>query len=86
MAIVRATSYTRKIAGAKATIRYITHRPGREGERLTRELFGRNGRMKKSADYSVSEQLTASRETHTRMGHVTSRRLSPSRRISKAAA
>jgi hypothetical protein len=37
-------------------------------------------------DYSAKHDLAASRETHTPTGHVTSRRLSPSRRISKAAA
>jgi hypothetical protein len=40
-------------------------------------------------DYSVKPRqtrLTASRETHTPLGHVSLRRLSPSRRISKAAA
>src|SRR5688572_10032544 len=39
MAIVRA-HYTRSRSKIKATLRYIVHRPGREGERLTRELFG----------------------------------------------
>ena len=39
MAIVRA-HYTRSRSKIKATLRYIIHRPGREGERLTRELFG----------------------------------------------
>src|SRR5687768_10462873 len=39
MAIVRA-HYTRSRSKIKATLRYIIHRPGKEGERLTRELFG----------------------------------------------
>ena len=28
---------------AKATIRYIEHRPGKEGAKITRTLFGRDG-------------------------------------------
>jgi hypothetical protein len=39
MAIVRA-HFTRSRSKIKATLRYIVHRPGREGERVTRELFG----------------------------------------------
>jgi hypothetical protein len=39
MAIVRA-NFTRSGSKIKATLRYIIHRPGREGERQTRELFG----------------------------------------------
>lgn len=38
MAIVKA-KYTRSIGRIKAHLRYITHRPGREGEKLTRQLF-----------------------------------------------
>jgi hypothetical protein len=38
MAIVKA-SFTRSRAKIKAALRYIVHRPGREGERLTRPLF-----------------------------------------------
>jgi hypothetical protein len=38
MAIVKA-KYTRSIGRIKAHLRYITHRPGREGEKLTRPLF-----------------------------------------------
>jgi hypothetical protein len=42
MAIVKAT-YSKSRAGAKASIRYIEHRPGREGERVTRNLFNSDG-------------------------------------------
>lgn len=44
MAIVKAT-YTKSRAGAKASIRYIEHRPGKEGEKVTRTLFGSDGLM-----------------------------------------
>jgi hypothetical protein len=44
MAIVKAT-YTKSSAGAKASIRYIEHRPGKDGEKVTRTLFGGDGRM-----------------------------------------
>ncbi len=42
MAIVKAT-YTKSRQGAKASIRYIEHRRGREGERVTRNLFNSDG-------------------------------------------
>ena len=44
MAIVKAT-YTKSSAGAKAAIRYIEHRPGKDGEKVTRNLFGIDGLM-----------------------------------------
>src|SRR5260221_831108 len=44
MAIVKAT-YTKQSAGAKASIRYIEHRPGKDGEKITRTLFGSDGLM-----------------------------------------
>ena len=39
MAIVKA-SFTRSSEKIKKTLNYIVHRPGREGEKLNRELFG----------------------------------------------
>jgi hypothetical protein len=42
MAIVKA-SYGIKASAAKATIRYITHRPDREGVRQSRQLFNEQG-------------------------------------------
>jgi len=42
MAIVKAT-YTKSGAGAKASIRYIEHRPGKDGEKITRNLFNSDG-------------------------------------------
>lgn len=50
MAIVKA-SYTRSRQKIKATLRYIIHRPGREGERLTRTLFSRDGQPSKAQAY-----------------------------------
>ena len=44
MAIVKAT-YTKSSGGAKASIRYIEHRPGKDGEKVTRTLFGVDGLM-----------------------------------------
>ncbi len=38
MAIVKAT-YTKSRGGAKASIRYIEHRPGKDGDKITRNLF-----------------------------------------------
>jgi hypothetical protein len=49
MAVVRA-HFTRSRSKIKATLRYIIHRPGREGEKLTRELFGGNEEAKSKAD------------------------------------
>ncbi len=37
--------YTQSKGVAKANVRYIQHRPGKEGERVTRTLFGWDGEM-----------------------------------------
>jgi hypothetical protein len=52
MAIVKAT-YTRSRAGAKTSIRYIEHRPGRDGDRITRSLFGIDGVMTRDQAYRL---------------------------------
>src|SRR5918996_3622315 len=52
MAIVKAT-YTRSRAGAKAAIRYIQHRPGREGEKVKRELYSIDGGMERGQAYQM---------------------------------
>ena len=44
MAIVKAT-YTKSSTSAKASIRYIEHRPGKDGEKIKRNLFGIDGLM-----------------------------------------
>src|SRR5579859_1337063 len=55
MAIVKAT-YTRKRAGAKASVRYIQHRLGQDGQRVTRLLFGRDGVMERPLAYEMIDQ------------------------------
>jgi hypothetical protein len=52
MAIVKA-SYTKSRAGAKAAIRYIQHRPGKDGSKITRMLFGYDGVMGRSQAYRM---------------------------------
>jgi hypothetical protein len=52
MAIVKAT-YTKNSAGAKASIRYIEHRPGKDGEKITRTLFGWDGAMGRHQAYRM---------------------------------
>jgi hypothetical protein len=52
MAIVKAT-YTKSSGAAKAGIRYIEHRPGREGEKMKRELFGIDGAMDRQQAYQL---------------------------------
>src|SRR4051812_17383767 len=55
--VVKVTSYIRPgkhaKAKAKATLRYITHRPNAEGERVTRALFGADGPMAKYHGYDL---------------------------------
>jgi hypothetical protein len=53
MAIVRATSYTRSVEAIKATLRYNQHRPGKDGKRKSRELFGLDGSMGRIASYEM---------------------------------
>jgi hypothetical protein len=52
MAIVKAT-YTKSKGAAKAAIRYIEHRPGKEGEKVKRELYGSDGRMERGEAYQL---------------------------------
>lgn len=42
MAVVKA-SFTKSRGGAKASIRYIAFRPGKQGEKIARQLFGHDG-------------------------------------------
>jgi hypothetical protein len=55
MAIVKAT-YTKSRGGAKAAIRYMQHRPGREGEKVTRELFGADGVVDRQDAYRMIDE------------------------------
>jgi hypothetical protein len=52
MAIVKAT-YTKSSGAAKAAIRYIEHRPGREGEKVKRELYGIDGSVERGEAYRM---------------------------------
>lgn len=52
MAIIKAT-YTRQAREAKASIRYIQHRPGRNGEGITRTLFGMDGALGRWQAYQL---------------------------------
>src|ERR671912_1856751 len=52
MAIVKA-KYVRGKDRIKAHLRYITHRRGEEGERITRPLFGRDGALSKQQIYDL---------------------------------
>jgi hypothetical protein len=55
MAIVKAT-YTRSSGGAKAAIRYIEHRPGKDGEKVKRELYGADGVMDRQQAYRMIDE------------------------------
>ena len=44
MAVVKAT-FTKSRGGAKASIRYIAFRPGKNGEEMSRQLFGHDGAL-----------------------------------------
>ena len=56
MTIVKAT-YTKHGKGAKASIRYIEHRPGREGGKITRTLFGSDGVMTRHDAYHMIDTV-----------------------------
>lgn len=49
-------SYTRSGGAAKAAIRYIANRPGKEGKRLIRTLFNTDGKMERSEAYQIVNQ------------------------------
>lgn len=52
MAIVKVT-YTRSRPKIKAHLRYIAHRPGREGEKISRSLFDLTGLSDKDQAYRL---------------------------------
>jgi hypothetical protein len=56
MAVFKVTSYTKSRGGAKASIRYIETRPGKEGKRLTRLLFGADGVMTRGEAYRLIDK------------------------------
>jgi hypothetical protein len=55
MAIVKAT-YTRKGNNAKASVRYIEHRPGKDGAKVQRTLFTADGKVERSEAYAMIDQ------------------------------
>jgi hypothetical protein len=56
MAIVKAR-YVRGKSRIKAHLRYITHRRGMEGERITRPLFGKDGALSKLQIYDMIDAV-----------------------------
>ncbi len=55
MAIVTDTP-TRSSAKAKAHVRYIQHRRGKDGEKITRTLFGFDGAMSRKQAYEMIDE------------------------------
>lgn len=55
MTIVKAT-YTKKKAAAKACIRYIAHRRGKDGAKISRILFNSDGALGRWQAYEIIEQ------------------------------
>src|SRR5436305_9778666 len=55
MAIIKAT-YTKQAKAAKEGVRYIEHRPGKEGEKMTRTLFGSEGQMSRKEAYQMIDE------------------------------
>jgi hypothetical protein len=55
VAIVK-VSYTRSRKKIKASVRYIQHRPGQDGERLIRSLFGRDGPISRDEVYDLIDK------------------------------
>jgi hypothetical protein len=56
MAVVRITSYTRNRGAAKASVRYITHRPGKDGRATSRPLYGIDGEVSKLDAYQMIDE------------------------------
>jgi hypothetical protein len=55
MAIVK-VKYTRSRPKIKAHVRYIAHRPGREGEKVSRQVFDLTGRIDKDQAYRLIDE------------------------------
>jgi hypothetical protein len=55
MAIFKAT-YTNKATSAKANIRYIEHRPGKDNAKITRTLWGVDGKMERGEAYRMIDE------------------------------
>ena len=59
MAIVKA-SYTRTGGSAKASIRYIENRPGKDGAKSRRTLFTADGKVERGDAYTMIDQASKS--------------------------
>jgi len=57
MAILKAT-YTHKGGIAKASVRYIENRPGREGTKIVRTLFNVDGKLERGDAYAMIDLAT----------------------------
>lgn len=55
MAIIKA-NYTKSSQGAKASLRYIQHRPGADDTKIIRTLFGTDGYMERIEAYSIIDK------------------------------
>jgi hypothetical protein len=55
MAIIKA-NYTQKGGTAKASVRYIEHRPGKDGARIVRTLFTADGKVERAEVYAMIDQ------------------------------
>ncbi len=55
MAIVKA-SYTRTGGTAKASVRYIENRPGKDGTKVQRTLFNADGKVERGEAYTMIDQ------------------------------
>ncbi len=60
MAIVKA-NYTKSNVNIKASVRYIEHRPGKDGQKITRTLFGIDGELEREEAYTMIDE--AQKET-----------------------
>lgn len=55
MAIVKIT-YTKSRKVAKKAVRYMQHRPGKDGAKITRTLFNPDGEMTRKEAYSIIDE------------------------------
>lgn len=55
MAIIKA-NYTKSNGNIKASIRYIQHRTGKDGQKVTRTLFGLDGSMERGEAYDIIDE------------------------------
>lgn len=56
MAIVKISSFTRSRGAAKASVRYISHRPGQDGRVTVRIIYGIDGEVTKTDAYQMIDE------------------------------